>query len=239
VGNLVVPQWYFQALERLRDMAVIQAIAKCATAACIILVVRSPRDTWVAALIMSGPQIAGSAAALCLRRPLAPSSFYRPKGEDIIRALQHSWHMFASIASTSLYLHFNTLVLGLLCGERSVALYSVGTRLTGAVQIVASPIVQSVFPRASLLFAERPPEAWRLLKHVALFVLPLVGVACLLTGILAPQIVRIVGGRAYLDAQTVLRIMSPIPLLVTLAAGLSQAVMVNLRLTKQLFRLPP
>jgi O-antigen/teichoic acid export membrane protein len=236
VGNVTFPQWYLQGLERLRDVAIIQAVAKCLVAGSVVIFVRSAQDTWIAALIMAAPQLLGTITALCLRKPLAPIPFYRPTAHDISVALRHSSHMFASIVSTTLYLHTNTLVLGLMCGAREVALYSVGTRLVATLQSVASPVIQAVFPRASLLFAAQPAQAWQLLKRAALFVLPAVGLASLLMGVFAPAIVRILGGHSYENAASVVRIMAAVPLLVTVATGLAQTVMVNMGLTRQLFR---
>lgn len=235
LGNVTFPQWYLQGLERLRDVAIIQAVAKCLVAGSVLIFVRTPHDTWIAALIMSAPQLFGTIAALCLRRPLAPTEFYKPTAREIGAALRHSSHMFASILSTTLYLHTNTLVLGLMCGAEEVALYSVGTRLLGTLQSLASPVIQAVFPRASLLFAAQPAQAWALLRRAALVVLPAVGLACLLTGIFAPAIVRVIGGHSYEDAASVVRIMATVPLLVTIATGLAQTVMVNMGLTRQLF----
>lgn len=237
VGNVTFPQWYFQGLERLRDVAVIQAVAKCLVAGSVVILVRTAQDTWIAALIMSAPQLLGTIAALCLRKPLAPTEFHRPTARDIITALRHSSHTFASIVSTTLYLHTNTLVLGLMCGAREVALYSVGTRLIATLQSVASPVIQAVFPRASLLFAAQPTQAWKLLKRAALVVLPAVGLASVLMGIFAPAIVRLIGGHSYENAASVVRIMAAVPLLVTVATGLAQIVMVNMGLTRQLFRI--
>jgi PST family polysaccharide transporter len=236
-GNVAFPQWYFQGLERLRDVAIVQAIAKCFVAGSVVVLVRGPQDTWIAALVMAAPQLAGAAAALCLRKPLAPSLFYRPKAADILAALRHSAHMFASIVSTTLYLHTNTIVLGLMSGAREVALYSIGTRLIGALQSVASPMVQAVFPRASYLFAHQSAEAWALLRRAAYWTLPAVGLASLVVAVFAPVIVRLIGGQEYADAAGVLRIMAAIPLLVTIAAALSQIVMINIGLSKQLLRI--
>jgi polysaccharide transporter, PST family len=236
VGNVAFPQWYFQGLERLRDVAVVQAVSKCLVAASVVLLVHGTRDTWIAALVMAAPQLAGAVAALCLRMPLAPPLFYRPTAADIVAALRHSGHVFASILSTTLYLHTNTVVLGLVSGAREVALYSIGTKLVGALQSLASPLIQAVFPRASLLFAREPEQAWALLRRAARWVLPVIGGAALFVGVFAPFLVRIIGGPSYADAATVLRIMAAIPLLVTIAAALSQIVMINIGLSKQLFR---
>jgi O-antigen/teichoic acid export membrane protein len=59
----------------------------------------------------------------------------------------------------------------------------------------------------------------------------------LLMFIFAPFIVSVLGSAKYADAASVMRIMAPIPLLVTVSNVLVQIVMVNLGLTKQLLRM--
>ncbi|MDR3416931.1 MAG: flippase [Nevskia sp.] len=237
VGNVLFPQWYFQGLERLKEVALSQAVAKCLVAAAAIALVRSPHDVVLAALILSSPQLIGALAALCLGKRLAPARFYRPGLKDIREALGGSWHMFAAGVSTSLYMYTNTFLLGLMCGEQQVGLYSLANKVVGFVQGLAGPVTQAVFPRASLLFDQRKDQAWNLLRRMAWVLLPVLGLAALLLAALAPQVIAVLGGASYVAAVSVLRILAPVPLLVTVATILAQTVMVNLGLTAQLSRI--
>jgi polysaccharide transporter, PST family len=237
VGSAVFPTWYFQGNERLKEMAIVQAISKCVIFGSVFVFVRSPADKLIAALLMSAPQLVGMAVALICRMPCAPSVFYKPSPANVRAALKGSADMFFATASTSLYLHTNTFVLGLMAGERAVAFYSVGNRIISAVQSATSPITQAVFPRASVLFASRPAEAWRLVRRISWFVFPAIGFASMLMIAFAPAIVGILAGRNYDGAIPGIRIMAPVPVLVTAAGLLAQTVMVNLGLTKSLWRI--
>ncbi len=237
VGNLVFPQWYFQGLERLKEIALIQAISKCLTFGSAVIFVRSPQDAIIAALILSASQLFGVIAALVLGKPLAPAHFFRPTIANIKETFRNSWPMFAATVSTTLYLNTNTFMLGLMSSEKSVAMYSLANRLVFALQSLVGPVTQSIFPRASLLFAERREQAWKLLRRVSWLVLPAIAVASLMLGIFAPTVVNLMGGRAYAGVIPVVRIMAVVPLLVTIATILAQIVMVNVGLTRQLFRI--
>ncbi len=236
-GNVALPQWYFQGEERLRDIAIVQAVSKCLVSASAVLLVRSPRDTFAAALILSSPQLIGAGVAVCLRKRIAPAQFYLPTLEDLAGALRRSAHLFLAIVSTTLYLDTNTLILGLVCGHREVALYSVANRLVSATRMVSIPITQAVFPRASYLFATQREQAWELMRRLARLLFPVVGLACLALALFAPPIVKIVGGASYADAAWVVRIMAPVPLFVVTATLLSQTIMVNIGLAKPLARI--
>jgi O-antigen/teichoic acid export membrane protein len=237
LGGIAFPQWYFQGLERLRETAVIQALAKIVTALAIIALVHSPADLLWAAFILSAPQLAGVAAAKCLGRPIAPSLFVRPTASDIRGALSSGWHMFIVGASGALYVNTNTFVLGLLCGERAVAIYNVGFKLVYALQSLVFPVVQAVYPRASMLFDKNPAQAWALITRVARLLMPAIVAASILLAILAPPIVDLVGGRAYAEAVPVTRILCIMPACVTAALLLAECVMVNNGLTRPLARI--
>ncbi len=237
LGNVAFPQWYFQGEERLRDVAIVQAVSKCLVSASAVLLVRSPRDTLAAALILSAPQLVGTGVAVCLRKRVAPVQFYLPTLGDLLGALRRSVHLFLATVSTTLYLEANVLILGLVCGHREVAMYSVANRLASATQMVSTPITQAVFPRASYLFATQPEQAWGLLRRLARLLFPVMGFATVALAAFAPTIVRIVGGASYADAALTLRIMAPVPFLVVTATLLSQTIMVNVGLAKPLARI--
>jgi PST family polysaccharide transporter len=236
-GNVAFPQWYFQGLERLREVAAIQAVAKLIAAGCVIALVRAPDDRVIAAAILSAPQLLAVGAALVLRKPLAPERFHLPSLRDIRQALGQSWHLFAASLSTTLYLHTNTFVLGLMRGPEAVALYSLANRLIGAMQSLVTPVAQALFPRASRLFVENRAQAWHLLKRVAWVLLPAIVLGSLLLAIFAPTAVRLLGGSAFSGVVPVLRTMAIVPVLVTVATLLAQTVMVNIGLNQQLFRI--
>jgi PST family polysaccharide transporter len=237
LGGIVFPQWYFQGLERLRETAMIQAMAKVVTGMAVIALVHSPGDVLRAAFIMSAPQSAGVIAAKCLGRPMGPGFFVRPYARDIRHALASGWHMFIVGASGALYVHTNTFVLGLMSGELAVAVYNVGFKLVYALQSLVFPVVQAIYPRASMLFSKEPAQAWALVARVARLLMPTIAGASVLLAIFAPQIVHLIGGAAYADAVPVTRILCIMPACLTAATLLAECVMVNIGLTKSLARI--
>jgi O-antigen/teichoic acid export membrane protein len=233
-GNVTFPQWYLQGLERLKDSALIQACAKVVSVLATFTFVRTPQDLWIAAILSSLPQLLGLAVAAALRRPMFPPIFYRPTWVDIRAALKGSWHMFASTLSTTLYGNTTTFVLGLMAGERVVALYSTSLRLVLALQGIGMPITQTVFPRASLLFAVDHKAAWHLVERTATYLLVAVGVCALLLGTFAPMVVRLLGGPSFVGAAPLVRIMIILPVMLCAGALPAQIVLVSTGKTRAL-----
>ena len=237
IGSVALPQWYFQGTERLREMAVVQALSKAATAAGLIVWVHSPADVLGAALLLSAPQLAAAIAALLIGQRLTPGAFFRPKARDIGRALKSGWHLFVGGAAVALYGHTNTFVLGILCGDQAVAVFNVGYRLVTALQSLVNPVIQAVYPRASLLFDQDPRLGWELVRSVARLLLPGIAAASLLLALVAPSVVDLVGGHAFGQAAAVTRILCLTPPCVTAAMLLAQCVMVTNGLTQPLVRI--
>lgn len=237
LGNAVFPQWYFQGMERLKEVALAQALAKCLVTGAALVLVRTAQDVVLAAAILASPQLVGAVAAWCTGRGIVPATFHRPTLVEVWLSLRGSWHMFASNVWISLYSYTNTLVLGLICGEREVAWYSLGARITGFVNGLSTPVTQAVFPRASLLFAGPREQAWTLLRRVTLLLLPALALVALALGLFAPLVVRLLAGPDYAGAVPVLRILAVMPLLLTSSTLLAQTVMVNIGLTAQLWRI--
>jgi polysaccharide transporter, PST family len=234
VGNVVFPQWYLQGLERLKDSALIQASAKVGSAGATFIFVRGPEDLWIAAVISSIPALLGVGIAAVLAKPLFPATFHRPTWIEVRAALHGSWDMFTSTVSTTLYGTTTTLVLGIMAGAREVALYNLAVRLVSALQSVASPLTQAVFPRASLLFRADPDAAWRLIKRMIRILLPGIGGCALLLGLLAPIIVRLVGGTSFVDAVPLVRIMAIVPVVLGVGGIPAQIILVATGKTKEL-----
>jgi PST family polysaccharide transporter len=237
LGNIAFPQWYFQGLERLRETALIQALAKIVSAVAVITLIHSPADLLLAAFILSAHQLAGVGAALCLGQNIAPKRFYMPTAAEIRRALVSGWHMFIGSASVTLYGYTNVFVLGIFCGESAVAIYNVAFKIVYALQSLVSPVIQAVYPRASKLFSLSADQGWPLVVRVARLLMPAIAVASVVLAVWAPTVVAVVGGRAYLEAVPVLRILCALPICLTASSLLAQCVMVNQGLTRPLVRI--
>ena len=236
IGNAAFPQWYLQGIERLRDSALIQAVTKVALALATVAMVRSANDVGIAAILLSVPQLVCVAVGFAMRKPLVPPGRYKPSAADIRASLGGSVHMFASNISTTLYGNTNTLILGLVCGERAVALYNLSQRLVQALQSIATPITQTVFPRASFLFAADRAKAWRLMSRTVRIILPAVGSAALVLAFFATDIAQILGGPSFADAAPLIRIAAITPVLISAFGLPAQIIMVSSGLTRQLLK---
>ena len=234
LGSIAFPQWYFQGLERLSEAAVAQGISKVTLAVAIIALVRRPDDVGVAALLMTSSQVLGGLVAIAMPGSLKPPPFRLPTQSEIMDAIKGSAHMFGSSVATTLYGHSTALALGLMSGTQAVAIYNLGTRFVAALQSMATPLTQAVYPRVAALFNSAPRAAWHLLRRTASVLIVVMGTAAAVLALYADAVVRAFAGPGYAGAATVIRITVFTAVVISSIAVPCQMMIVSVNLTRKL-----
>jgi O-antigen/teichoic acid export membrane protein len=167
---------------------------------------------------------------------IAPVRWRCPALADIREALVSSWPLFLSALASSVYVTTYPFLLGLISGDTAAALYGVGNRVSVAAFSLFNPVLQAVYPRTSLLFSRSVEEGRAFMRRVvATLVVPAAGMSLLLIcG--APLIVAVVAGGQYTGAALVMRILGPLPLVLTLAT-LATSTLVSLGMTRTVLRI--
>ena len=198
--------WYFQGLERMKLVAMVDVTAKVTTALAVFVFVRSHDDAWkVLAALGLGAFVSTVTGVVLIYRDVR---FRFPRWSDTWDALQGGWTMFLYRSSVSLYTAGNAFLLGLFAPPQIVGFFAGAEKIVRAVMGLFNPINQALFPRMSHLAEKSPVSAERLARR-SLFLTT--GVGILLGGglvIAAPLIVTILLGRQLLPAVPALRILA-------------------------------
>ncbi len=237
LGSVLLPQWYWQGLERMRTMVIMQVGGKLCMLAAVFALVHAPSDEAKAAAILALPALLAGGACLAAVAFMDPVRWYRPTARDVWDAMTSSWHLFVSGAATSLYVNSNVFLIGLICGDYQVALYSLANKIALAVFGMLTPIAQAAFPRASLLFGRAVPEGKAFVRRLSRYVAVLAGALSVGLVASAGELVKAFGGPRFVGAVPVLRIMGLLPLALAAATILAQMVMINVGLARQLSRI--
>lgn len=233
-GSVLMPQWYFQGLERIRDIAIIQVACNLFMMAGVFLFVHTPADELNAAAILAFPTLLAGGISLVVVRLTHAVRWHRPRVRDVGQTLTSSWHLFVSGAATSLYVNSNVFLIGLICGDYQVALYGLANRIAVAGTAVLSPIVQASFPRASLLFDRSIAEGVAFTRRLSGYIAVISVALSVFLLSFANQIVTALGGARFAGAVPVVRIMGLLPIAIGAAMVFSQLVMVNVGMTRRL-----
>lgn len=217
VGNAMLPSWFFQGMETMRHITMLNLLSKLISTALVIALVRGPSDLVLAIALQSLGWIVAGALGFALAVYRFRIAWLAPSRVSLQTTLKDGWSVFVSTAAVSMYTISNPFILGLLTTPTQVAYYTTAERLVRAVQGLLSPVAQALYPHLSALASKSREEALTLLRRV----LQWMGGAALLSSlgllVLAGPLVHLYLGPPLAPVTPVLRLMAFVPLFIALS----------------------
>ena len=148
-NELLLPTWFFQGIEKMKYITIVNVSSRLVFVAAIFLFVREKSDyLYVPLLNGIGAIVAGLLALYIVFEKegvqFRLSSIYGI-GEDYKR----SFPLFVSSLSTQIYLNVNKLIVGSYLGMSEVSIYDLGEKVAHLMKLPISIVAQSVFPKIS------------------------------------------------------------------------------------------
>lgn len=214
VGQVLLPLWFYQGMERMKFITVFNVIAKTIFAFGIFVFVKGPEDILLVPLINGIGFILVGLVALSLAIIKFNIRLIIPSRGDIIYQLKEGWYIFISTIAMSLYTVSNTFILGLLTNNTIVGYYSSAEKLLTAANGLISPLSQALFPHMNRIAVESIEKASVLLKKILKGVAIITFIMSVAVFVLAEFIVQFLFGPGYEQSVTVLQISAVLPFLI-------------------------
>jgi polysaccharide transporter, PST family len=208
VGNVLFPLWFFQGIEKMKYIAVLNIISGVICAFAILLFVRKPGDYLSVPLIYSLTSLVTGGLGLYIVANTFGVKLGLPDPQEVRRQLRGGWNLFTSIVAINAYTNTRIFAVGLLTNNVLTGYYSIAERIANTVQTfpVAS-FSQALYPRLSKIFQKNKKRAMRIMSRVQLVT---TAVYCLVLPIifwLAPWLIQLVCGAEYQEASLALRLL--------------------------------
>ncbi len=199
-GNVMFPVWFFQGMERMKYITMLNITAKLIFTILIFVVIRRADDFLFVPLVNSlGFIIAGIIALWIIFRQFGVR-LTRISTRVLLYHLKDSFHFFVSRFSLSLYTITNTFVLGIFTNDTLVGYYGAADKIIKALESLLHPAAQAFYPYMS---KQRDiPLFKRVYKWVA-------GASLLVFLIILFQgdtITRLIGGNQYQETIFILKL---------------------------------
>lgn len=208
VGNVLLPLWYVNGLEQIRESAVIQLLVKLTALPFIFLLVNSEADSSTYFLINGLSSIFLGVLSLVWVFRTNSIRFFFPKLICLWRVLAQDFNLFLS----SLWANLNTtlvpLSLGVFGSDSQLGYYNVADRVRMAAIQILHPITHALFPRMCHLFDSDKSKAWRFLKYSGFFLVSAAIVLAGIVGVFAQKILFYLGGDGFQSSFEVLYLLS-------------------------------
>lgn len=215
VGALLSPVFLFLGLEKMGRMTAVNTAVKLLSLPVVWFYVQGPGDVFEALAIHGiASALAGilnfvEALRIVRRRP--------PSFAGVSRALRAGGEIFLSTAAVSLYTNTTIVFLRILAGPLAAGYFVAAQGLIKAVCALYGPVSQAIFPRVSLAFSENPTGAALMMASYIRWQALVGAIMSVATFFAAPVAVRMMFGANYEPSIDMLRIMSPLPLLLALS----------------------
>ena len=200
IGQAYFPAWFFQGMEQMKLITILNVTAKLIFALSLFFVVRAPQDYLYVPLMNSlGYSVAAIISMVLVVRKFR-INFTVPKLAALKFRLMESSHFFISRAAVSVYDNSNTFIVGLVLGNVAAGYYSAAEKLYKAMTALHMPLTNSLYP---YMAKSRDIRAYR-----KIFSLAATGnvIVCLLVFLFAMQIVSIIYGPGFEQSGTLLRL---------------------------------
>lgn len=223
VGVVLFPTWFFQGIEKMENMASFNFAIKALGATLVILLVSSPSDYQNYVLILSMSYVVVGVISFFYVIEKYDLRNNDKKDKELSRkVVRKGFPIFLNNIFVSSYTVAGMTVVGIYLSDMEIGLYAGVSKAVIAVMMLTSmPINLALFPVMSRKFHESKSEGWAFFKKSLLWVAACGAMVSISLFLFAPFVVNTFLGKEFVSAIPLLRLSSPLPLLVVTASVLT------------------
>jgi PST family polysaccharide transporter len=146
IGNAIFPIWYFQGIEKMKYITIVNITSKLIFTILIFVVIQEPSDYIYIPVLNGFGFIIGGITSLWIVYKNFNQSFIFQKYIVLKMYFIDSSQFFLSRVSATSYFTANVFILGLFTNTTMVGYYSIAEKLYGGIQSLYAPITQALYP---------------------------------------------------------------------------------------------
>jgi PST family polysaccharide transporter len=218
IGFTLFPTWFFQGIENMKSMAIINFLIKVFGMGLCIFFVHTPEDYLIYAAMPSySYAVFGAISFMYVIKRYNLS--YTSNKTGMLNEVKNGFPIFLNSLFTTLYTTANITILGLYMDDYNVGIYSGAHKIIMAIMMVTSmPVNLAIFPSISRKMEKSKEIGVKYFKKMLLYVVlfsVVVGICCY---IFSPIMVKIMLGEKFFSAIPLLKYFSVLPTLVIMAS---------------------
>ena len=212
LGNLLFPDWYFQGIQKMKNITIVAFISKIISFLLIILLVKDRTHISYAVLSMSvGNLIAGLIGFFIMAKGIS-FKIEQPSKPFMVSMFKESGYVFTSIILAPLYSSLNIFILQVFTNPLMVGYYAIAEKVSSAVAMFTSIANRTFYPHLAQLFTVSLEAYKKNIQSVLKLFLAGFLVFALMQFFLAEEIVQLLAGKNNTEdlsyAVVILKIMS-------------------------------
>lgn len=227
-GSGLFPIWFYQGIEKMSYILLINVISRTILTSLIFLFVRQESDYLLFAILNSITFVIVGIAGFVFAITKIKVKFFFPGKEILKQQLVDGWNLFLSTIWINLYTTSNVFVLGLFAPASVVGYFAAADKVRMAFQGILSPVTQSVFPHVNKMLSESYERFIGFNKKILKIGFGIGVLISLVVFVFSELLVKIILGNEYESSVIILRIIAWLPLIVILSNVLGIQTMIPL-----------
>ncbi|UWY28637.1 oligosaccharide flippase family protein [Flavobacterium sp. TR2] len=212
LSGIFFPQWYFQGVQRMKIVTYIQLLFKILSLPFIFIMIHSPKDLWIFALITTLVSLLGAITAALIVRFNEGIKLNWVSFKEVKIWYKEAFPFFLSSSLGIVKEQSITIIIGSFFGMRDVAIYDLANKIILIPRTLLVNVNLALFPK--IVANVKPQQIKKIIRYEALVGLSVIA----LIAIFGRWIVLIMGGETMLDSYPVSVILSVV-VLVWLVVG--------------------
>jgi len=236
LSNVFLPIWFYQGIEKMTYIAVLNFLTKILQVILILIFVRLRQDYIFIPLIYSTSELILGIIAMInivFYFNIKPVRF---KLLEVYSVLKDSFILFISSVSVSIYNKFPPIFLGFFAGNIYVGYYAAAEKLFFAWMAIQTQLTNTLYPYVSnMVKKETIKYAINFIRKIFYLTLIFSGCVSLFTFIFAKYIILIIYGHEFIESIFVLRILCLLFVIIGAGHVFGIEVMLPFNMKKQFF----
>jgi len=145
-GQMLFPVWYFQGMEKMKLVTIVNVISKIIFTVLVFVVIQEKSDYIYVPLINGVGFIFGGILSLIILHMKFNQKFKISSFSSLKYYFLDSSQYFLSRISVTLYTASNAFILGIFTNNTMVGYYSIAEKLYQALQQMYQPIIRTLYP---------------------------------------------------------------------------------------------
>ncbi|MBR5604504.1 MAG: flippase [Bacteroidales bacterium] len=199
-GYIMFPDWFFQAIERMKYITVLNLISKTVFTIAIFIFIKEKSDYIIQPLLVAFGYLISGLIAMYYVLIKWKYKLYKPSLKEVFNTIKSSTDIFVNNLMPTFYNAFSTILLGFIGGDVANGLYEAGTKFTNMFQQFLGVLSRTFFPFLSRKIDKHAFYAKINVGTSVVFSLALI--------IIAPLLVKLFYTSEFVNATSVIRITS-------------------------------
>lgn len=146
LGNTIFPEWFFQGIERMRYITILNVSVKLFFTCCVFLFIHKRADYWIYPLLQSLGFIGAGIIGQVIMVRKYKLKFHWIKPGTIVRTLKSNFPIFVNQFMPTLYNNSSTFLLGVLTNTSFAGMYDAIKKIIDMFSVLVGILSRVFFP---------------------------------------------------------------------------------------------